>query len=202
MNKKITQLRWLAATLLFVTAMGMPTTAWAQTMYTVFDTETGTLTFKYDNSKPKSTDTQKVYDVPTEDPAAINPGWNNNHASGITKVVFDASFANARPVYTKFWFYNCNNLSEIVGIQYLNTSEVTDMHNMFAACSSLTSLDLSGFDTGKVTDMEMMFSYCSKLKTIYVSDSFTTENVTSSGNMFYLCTSLSGACSYKIWHCG
>ena len=197
MNKKITQLSWLAATLLFVTAMVMPTTAWAQTMYTVFDTETGTLTFKYDNSKPESTDTQKVYDVPTEYLAAINPGWNNNHASGITKVVFDASFANARPVYTKFWFYNCNNLSEIVGIQYLNTSEVTDMHNMFAACSSLTSLDLSGFDTGKVTDMEMMFSYCSKLKTIYVSDSFTTVNVNSSYHMFYLCTSLSGACSYN-----
>ncbi|MDD7028636.1 MAG: BspA family leucine-rich repeat surface protein, partial [Prevotellaceae bacterium] len=197
MNKKITQLRWLAATLLFVTAMVMPTTAWAQTMYTVFDTETGTLTFKYDNSKPESTDTQKVYDVPTEDPAAINPGWNNNHASGITKVVFDASFANARPVYTKFWFYNCNNLSEIVGIQYLNTSEVTDMHNMFAICSSLTSLDLSGFDTGKVTDMGMMFFNCSKLKTIYVSDSFTTVNVTSSSQMFHLCTLLSGACSYN-----
>ena len=197
MNKKITQLSWLAATLLFVTAMVMPTTAWAQTMYTVFDTETGTLTFKYDNSKPESTDTQKVYDVPTEDPAAINPGWNNNHASGITKVVFDASFANALPVYTKFWFYNCNNLSEIVGIQYLNTSKVTDMHNMFASCSSLTSLDLSGFDTGKVTDMGMMFSYCSKLKTIYVSDSFTTVNVTNSSMMFHLCTSLSGACSYN-----
>ena len=194
---KTKQLSWLVATLMLVTAMVMPTTAWAQTMYTVFDTETGTLTFKYDNSKPESTDTQKVYDVPTEYLAAINPGWNNNHASGITKVVFDASFANALPVYTKFWFYNCNNLSEIVGIQYLNTSEVTDMHNMFAACSSLTSLDLSGFDTRKVTDMEMMFSYCSKLKTIYVSDSFNTVNVTNSSKMFYLCTSLSGACSYN-----
>ena len=195
MNKKITQLRWLAATLLFVTAMVMPTTAWAQTMYTVFDTETGTLTFKYDNSKPESTDTQKVYDVPTEYIAALNPGWNNN--PGITKVVFDASFANARPVYTKYWFENCNYLSEIVGIQYLNTSEVTEMHNMFLACSSLTSLDLSGFDTGKVTIMDKMFFNCSKLKTIYVSDSFTTGNVTSSGQMFHLCTSLSGACSYN-----
>ena len=194
---KTKQLSWLAATLMLVAAMVMPTTAWAQTMYTVFDTETGTLTFKYDNSKPESIDTQKVYDVPTEDPAAINPGWNNNHTFDITKVVFDASFANARPVYTKSWFDNCNNLSEIVGIQYLNTSEVTDMHNMFASCSSLTSLDLSGFDTRKVTDMSSMFSYCSKLKTIYVSDSFTTENVNSSYHMFYLCTSLSGACSYN-----
>ena len=196
-NIKTKQLSWLAATILLVAAMVMPSTAWAQTMYTVFDTETGTLTFKYDNSKPESTDTQKVYDVPTDNIGAISPDWQEYHASGITKVVFDASFAGARPVYTKFWFYNCNNLSEIVGIQYLNTSKVTDMHNMFAACSSLTSLDLSGFDTRKVTDMSSMFSYCSKLKTIYVSDSFTTASVTSSGNMFYLCTLLSGACSFN-----
>ena len=197
MNKTITQFRWLVTMLLLVTAMVMPSTAWAQTMYTVFDTKTGTRTFKYDNSKPESTDTQKVYDVPTDNIGAISPDWQEYHASGITKVVFDASFAGARPIYTKFWFDGCGNLSEIVGIQNLNTSEVTDMHNMFASCSSLTSLDLSGFDTGKVTDMEMMFSYCSKLKTIYVSDSFTTVNVNSSYHMFYLCTSLSGACSYN-----
>ena len=49
-NIKTKQLSWLAATILLVAAMVMPSTAWAQTMYTVFDTETGTLTFKYDNS--------------------------------------------------------------------------------------------------------------------------------------------------------
>ena len=31
MNKKITQLRWLAATLMLVAAMVMPSTAWADT---------------------------------------------------------------------------------------------------------------------------------------------------------------------------
>ena len=53
---KINQLRWLAATLMLVAAMVMPSTAWAQTMYTVFDTSTGTLTFKYDSSKPSDTE--------------------------------------------------------------------------------------------------------------------------------------------------
>ena len=55
MNKKITQLRWLAATLMLVAAMVMPSTASAQTMYTMYDTETATLTPKYDDSNPEST---------------------------------------------------------------------------------------------------------------------------------------------------
>ena len=42
MNKKITQFKWLAATLMLVAAMVMPSTAWAQTMYTVFDTSSFT----------------------------------------------------------------------------------------------------------------------------------------------------------------
>ena len=51
----------------------------AQTMYTVFDTVTGTLTFKYDNNKPsESTGTEKVYNVP--DYSGMS-GWSNNHAS-------------------------------------------------------------------------------------------------------------------------
>jgi hypothetical protein len=37
-----------------------------------------------------------------------------------------------------------------------------------------------------------MFSWCSNLKTIYVSDGWTTENVTSSGGMFTGCSSLVG----------
>lgn len=44
----------------------------------------------------------------------------------------------------------------------------TGMHcyNMFANCSSLTSLDLSSFDTSNVTNMDNMFYKCSNLQTI------------------------------------
>ena len=124
MNKKITQLRWLAATLMLVAAMVMPSTAWAQTMYTVYDTETATLTFKYDDSKPESTETQKVYDVPT---SSSRPGWITNHQYDIKTVVFDASFADARPTTCYYWFYKCEKLTNIQSIKNLNTSEVTDM---------------------------------------------------------------------------
>ena len=91
-KRTINQFKWLAATLLLVAAMVMPSTAWAQTMYTVFDTATGTLTFKYDDNKPADTDTQKVYDIPYDSSA---PGWKKNHASSIQKVVFDVTFKDA-----------------------------------------------------------------------------------------------------------
>ena len=40
--------------------------------------------------------------------------------------------------------------------------------------------------------MDSMFSYCSNLKTIYVSDKFNTNAVTSSDGMFYNTTNLVG----------
>ena len=185
------QFKWLAATLMLVAAMVMPSTAWAQTMYTVFDTSSGTLTFKYDSSKPS--DTENVYDVPTVSTA---PGWINAHASDINKVVFDASFADAQPTMCYAWFSGCSALEKIEGISNLNTSEVDDMRYMFHGCSILTSLDLSGFDTQKVKYMDDMFLNCNNLKTIFVSDKFVTKVVQSSSNMFSGCTSIEGAIIY------
>ena len=191
MNKKITQFRWLAAMLMLVAAMVMPSTAWAQTMYTVFDTATGTLTFKYDSSKPS--DTENVYEIPT---STFTPGWITAHASDINKVVFDASFAEARPTMCYSWFQSCSALEEIEGIANLNTSEVNDMRFMFYGCSRLTSLDLSGFDTQKVKYMDDMFLNCNNLKTIFVSDTFVITAVQSSSSMFSGCTSIEGAIIY------
>ena len=44
-----------------------------------------------------------------------------------------------------------------IDLSVLDTSEVTNMSNMFSACISLTSLDVSNFDTSKVIDMSDMF---------------------------------------------
>ena len=70
-----------------------------------------------------------------------------------------------------------------------NTSNVTNMYEMFDDCYSLTSLDLSNFDTSNVTDMGNMFRGCSGLTSLDVG-SFDTSNVTNMGYMFYGCRSL------------
>ena len=117
------------------------------------------------------------------------PEWVKKHIFGITKVVFDTSFANARPTSCYMWFYLCGNLNQVEGIKNLNTKEVTDMADMFCDCRDLSSLDVSGFNTGKVTDMSGMFYDCISLKLLDVTN-FNTANVKSMSNMFYRCYNL------------
>ena len=134
-------------------------------------------------------------------------------------VIFDQSFADCDTIKsTKGWFAYCMELKTISGLEYLNTSEVTDMDIMFMECSgleeldlshfntskvttmsnmffmnsSLRTLDLSSFNTSNVTDMSFMFANCSSLTTIYVSDKWVTTNVTEGDYMFGDCTALVG----------
>ena len=86
--------------------------------YAEFDNATGTLTFRYKGVKPAG-----AYDLNVE---SNDPGWNAQKEN-IKKVVFDASFANARPTSCCWWFGNCFYLTEIEGIENLNTQNVTDM---------------------------------------------------------------------------
>ena len=180
--------------------------------YAVFEGSTGTLTFKCSPSKPEG-----AYD--------LNRGWSAINKK-IKKVVFDASFANARPTSCFMWFHGCSNLTTIEGIEYFNTENVTnmrymfglckslksldltnfntenvtDMYYMFAYCTSLESLDLTNFNTAKVTNMAGMFQSCNALKTIYASDKFVTDQVTESTCMFSDCLSFKDYTSSKEDH--
>ena len=159
--------------------------AFAQESYAVFDEATNTLTFKHDTNKPAGA-------------FALNegnnaPGWYSPNGYGyntniIRKVIFDASFANARPTSCHSWFDGCDELTTIEGIEYLNTENVTDMISMFYACT-LTTLDVSNFDTKNVTDMSGMFRSCCDLTTLDVSH-FDTQNVTDMSDMFGSCDAL------------
>jgi surface protein len=121
-----------------------------------------------------------------------DPGWVTDHINqNVTKVVFDPSFENAYPTSTYCWFINMANLSEITGLEYLNTDSVTIMRHMFQG-TNLTTLDLSHFNTGKLVNTYSMFNSSANLKTIYVGDGWTTDNVINSSYMFYGCTNLVG----------
>ena len=85
-------------------------------------------------------------------------------------------------------FGGCSALISIDTSSF-NTSNTTNMSNMFSGCSSLTSLDVSNFDTSNVTNMIGMFRVCSSLTTLSLPN-FNTSNVTSMTNMFYSCTAL------------
>ena len=173
--------RLLLAILMCLPICGSHAFAQEAESYAVFDEATNTLTFKHDTNKPDG-----AFALNEGDNA---PGWYKSNgyvsnANTIEKVVFDASFANARPTSCCKWFFGCTDLTTIEGIEYLNTENVTNMSWMFSECSALTTLDLSNFDTKNVTDMSSMFYYCSALTTLDVSN-FDTKNVTDMGLIFY-----------------
>ena len=153
--------------------------------YVCHTTGDSTLTFYYDNLRSSRSGTTYSLNI-----GSYQPGWvGNGPNSYAAHVVFDPSFANARPTSTCSWFYSLQNLQSITGLNYLNTSEVTNMSFMFYYCNKLTSLDVSHFNTANVTSMWTMFAECSQLVSLDLS-SFNTSLVTDMEYIFYNCTNL------------
>ena len=101
-----------------------------------------------------------------------------------------SSFDTSNITNTSYTF-GSQYITSLKGIENFTTSNITDMSYMFYAIK-VSSLDLSSFDTSKVTNMSYMFKSAGKLNTIYASDKFVIDNVTSSDNMFGDASSLVG----------
>ena len=145
----------------------------ADEIYAVWDASTTTLTLRYDDQREANSG---VTD------------WSV-YKDDATNVVLEISMQNALPESTEEWFLGFEKLTEFQHLDYLNTSEVTDMNSMFDECYALQSLDLSSFNTEKVTNMGWMFNECCALQSLDLS-SFNTEKVTDMGCMFSGCESL------------
>ena len=160
--------------------------------YAEFDNATGTLTFRRGLSKPVGAYDLNEGNVTPEWRREKEPEYNNDEffvpggKIDINKVVFDASFANARPTSCYEWFDMCTSLTEIEGIENLNTEKVTNMGSMFSGCYVLNPLDVSNFNTQNVEDMSDMFVSCMDLKSLNVSN-FDTQKVKDMSKMFYNC---------------
>ena len=111
---------------------------------------------------------------------------DQEQADQITSVVIAEEIA---PKSTKKLFRDLKNIENIIGLNKLNTCNVTTMHDMFRNCSNLKSVDLSTFNTEKVTTMYAMFAYCTRIENINMS-SFNTKEVTNMSAMFYNCGQL------------
>ncbi len=132
----------------------------AQEAYAVYTSDNTTFTFYYDNERSSRPGT--TYDLNT---GHNDTGWETDETNyNVTKVVFDPSFADARPTSTFCWFYNMESLETIEGIEYLNTSEVTEMVYMFISCNNLQTIYVGdGWNTAAVTISDYMFSNCTNL---------------------------------------
>ena len=85
-------------------------------------------------------------------------------------------------------FVGCVNLREL-DLSHFDTSKVEDMLEMFSGCLSIKHLNLSCFNTSKVVEMNAMFAGCENLQELDLSN-FDTSNVTDMRSMFSGCENL------------
>jgi len=78
---------------------------------------------------------------------------------------------------------------ELMDLENLDTSKITDMSYMFSMCKDLTEINVSSFDTSQVTNMGYMFDYCRALKELDLTN-FNTSNVREMEFMFCCCYQL------------
>ena len=147
------------------------------------------MTFRYDTyyGKPDEGYTEYLLNSGNQ-----KPGWLERATEVRTINVMPAFSQNVKPTTMYAWFEGMTNLSAsgITNfIKNVDTSDVTNMTNLFSNCSGLTSLDLTGMNTKRVTMMNGMFYGCTSLKSLNLSD-ISTQSVTNMESMFGLCNSL------------
>ena len=89
------------------------------------------------------------------------PWWNLRWL--ITSVEFKDTIA---PTSTSYWFDSCSNLQSFDAGGYLDMSRVTTARNMFSNCSSLKSVNMTGWDTSSLNDVSGMFDGCGSIERV------------------------------------
>ncbi len=113
---------------------------------------------------------------------------NNKDISNLTQINFNNNFNTSNVTNMNNIFALCKQLKSL-DLSNFNTANVTDMNAMFNFCSSIVNLNLSGFNTSNVTNMTQMFGDCKALTSLDLSG-FNTMNVTNMNFMFNYCSSL------------
>lgn len=106
--------------------------------------------------------------------------WFDDRES-ITKIIVADSFA---PTSMKYLFARLDNCTSIVGLEKIDTSNCTDMSNVFFASDYITEIDLSSWDMSQVTTTSYMFSQAMRLTTIGDTSNWNLSNMTDMSEMF------------------
>ena len=151
---------------------------------------------------------ESVYDVSTNtyidntacDVSAMQDNtiiaWYETSGRGMKKVYIgsnDEMFGNVDSSYLFSYIgyeVACQTTEMITNISLLNTSNVTNMSNMFYYIGYWSMIDLNlgeNFDTSNVKNMSGMFSYAgyTMMINLELGENFDTSNVTDMSNMFY-----------------
>lgn len=152
---------------------------------------------------PKFTGTSLVFNNALYVELGVMPDRDIEYKFGefVNKVVINEPI-RVKYSYITMPFKGCSQLSEIVGLEKINTSAITKFNDFFSSCYSLkgdldlttfdvsngtearyfitysqvNKIDISNWDTSKMVNLEYMFSYNSQLKEVLLPDNFGSAN--------------------------
>ena len=102
-------------------------------------------------------------------------------------------------------FYSEDNdpiyLTEITSITNWDTSNVTDMSNLFNNCTLLKTIhDISNFDTSNLINISNLFYNCISLTSIDDISKWKLDKVTNMSNMFFNCKNIISLSDISNWN--
>ena len=147
-------------------------------LYFIHGTMTGDVLIRTATGEPFAYDTVWWGGTP-EDPGFMQVGyvpadWETGEARTSVQKAFILD--ELAPESTAYWFNYASYMTEIVGLDKIDTRDVRSMERMFGSCYNLTALDLTAFDTRNVTNFYAMFSGCSSISALDLSSFTITEN--------------------------
>lgn len=113
-----------------------------------------------------------------------NADWTEYDVPQNVERIIGLSFLDTSNVRTfDHMFYYFQKIRDL-DLSTFNTSSATDLSYMFSVCYELSSLNILNWDTSKVTTMQAMFNHCRLLEYVEGLDDLNTSNVTNIGRMF------------------
>ena len=87
--------------------------------------------------------------------------------TNLSKIIGVEKLVSKNNVYIFYLFSGCSSLTEI-DVSGWDVSNAVHTYSIFKGCSSLTELDLSNWDVTKFTSMSSLFSGCVNLRNIFM----------------------------------
>ena len=128
------------------------------------------------------------WDASQEKDKTVMAWYIDNDKNGLYEVYIGGQGKVIAPENMSYFFDSFSKL-QTLDLNFLDTSNVTNMTTMFYRDGALTNLTLKDFVTPNVKDMSFMFYKCLSLTDINLSN-FDTTNVTNMKSMFFMCSKL------------
>jgi surface protein len=149
------------------------------------------------NSADVNPEWYKDYRYAFDDYNSVLKIWNyhGNDADVVVPAYAEKDGKRYPTIIGGYTFYNCG---QVASVTFEEGCKAEALNDVFSGCKNLTSVEFNGLDTSEVTDMRQLFSQCESLEEVSLNDLSDTSNVQYMHGMFSHCNKLKKISMDKI----